>query len=115
MKRNSDYNKFREALRLDFSDMPPKSKEELGSLMRISGYHKVYNQKAKKTYKEEPNKAQLDYAWDYLKSIGKAVPHTQKQSWVTETYRYHVVRRAVKDVTIRGKTYRKGQFLPKRR
>jgi len=55
---------------------------------------------------------QLHYAWDYLK--GK--PYFKRDiGYSIERRETYSVYRANKPIVIRGKTYRKGQFIPKQR
>jgi hypothetical protein len=70
-------DRFREALEVDFADVPPETKKELENLMRIGGYRtklvplivrgKLTHKKVR--YKLPPSQKQLDYAWKYLKSL----------------------------------------------
>lgn len=102
---------FREALELDFQDMDIGSKEELRLLMKIAGYHVKFVKSENKLMKFFPTQEQLDGAWEHLKGEQLTL---DGDFWKTDvasdkkSYRS----RATKDVYVRGKLYKKGQFVP---
>jgi len=83
-------DEFRQALRVDFKDMTIKTKS---------------------TYKMNPTQKQLDYSWQYLNQIQERKTFTFKR----ETYGNRIIYRATSSMYIKGKHYRKGQFIPKQK
>jgi len=99
--RKTNYKAFRKQLRLDFGDIDLKTKNELKILMRTGGYRKKSIKK--ELVKVFPTQKQLDFAWEFLK--GKDISYK-----LEEFGRY----RAERNIYIKGKLYKKGQFVPKR-
>lgn len=110
----TDYEKFRDAIKYDFSqkykDGRIKNEDELAELMQLAGYHRSMKGKKKgeQPHKLNPSQKQLTFAWNFLKGLSDVGKFS-----FTETYEKRTVKRASYNVYIRGKLYRKGQFLPK--
>lgn len=62
-------DRFRDTLEIDFGGMKLEDKKQLEVLMRVAGYNRTYNKEEKKLVKKNPTSNQLDYAWEYLKSL----------------------------------------------
>lgn len=61
----SEYERFRESLRINFATLDIEDKEELKKLMRVGGYRRY-----KDGTKYNPTQKQLIFAWEYIKRIG---------------------------------------------
>lgn len=112
-------DRFREALRIDTSDLEKAdTKEAMGTLMRVAGYHTKYDKELKRKVKLSPTQLQLDYAWKFIKKGQQFIDKIEywKVYTVTNkrTGKEMIIRKAVKNVYIRGKLYKKGWFVPKK-
>lgn len=107
-RKDSNYPSFEHSLDIDFGKYPPESKKELKIQMMNYRYHMV------KDEKENPTEKQLDYAWDYLKRQYNIEQRKLTDYYVTEKYGNTIIHRAKKGIFIRGKLYKRGQFLPRR-
>jgi hypothetical protein len=102
------YRQFEKILTISFEDFPPKSEIELSRRFQSKGL------RVKKGESLPPSKKQLNYAWNYIQENLVQEQKTIDYYYRTETYNKRDLYRAIKPVYIKGKLYKKGQFLPKR-
>lgn len=113
--KNTDYSNLRRSLDVDFRDIEKDTltKEQLFNLMNTFGYHRTRDKELSEEYGQRVTKKipvtenQTIYAWNYLKGSGKT-----KQTilnFTEDRYGY----RANTNLFFKGKTYRKGQFIPR--
>jgi len=105
------YESFREGLRVDSRYWNFDTKEELRKLLTNGGYHHIKEKGV--SYNAEATDKQVDFAWSYLKK--SKVTQQIIDDFIVHTYNKRIVKRALKNQTINGKKYRKGQFIPKDR
>lgn len=105
--RKSNYPSFDKALDLYFGDNPPTSKEKLRDGLRNHAFHVIDNER------QDPTDKQLNHSWEYIKKNYFPEQKHVEDYYSTETYRKRYVYRANKNIIIKGKKYRKGQFTPK--
>lgn len=103
-----EYKSFEKLLTISFEDFPPKSKMELNRRFQSKGLH------MKKGDKLPPTDKQLNYAWNYIQKNLIQEQKTIEYEYRTESYNNRNIYRAIKPVYIKGKLYKKGQFIPKR-
>ena len=96
-------DRFRKRITKDFKTQP-ETWQELRWLM----YEKNYRQK--QGIKVKPTDKQVDLAMEFLK---EKYPRQTVFNFRFEQYGKHGVHRATENILHRGKTYRKGQFLPR--
>lgn len=109
-RRKEDYNSFERNLDIDFKGMQPQTKKELSILMLNLKY------RTKKGNKLHPTDKQLDYAWNYLKDKYSWGKQKLLEHWyISESYKKRTVFRATEERTVKGKKYRKGQFIPRQK
>lgn len=104
------YMRFRESLRIHSKFWEFETKDELEVLMTKAEYHIVKIDHVKTIAPVTPK--QLTFAWNFLKE--KAIQQLI-DDYVVHTYHKQIILRANKELTIKGKKYRKGQFMPKER
>lgn len=86
-------DRFRDSLDIDFKDMDIDDKDRLGVLMRLSGYHRVWNKDTKKIEKRFPTQTQLDEAWNYLKTpVAYTVPRQEESIEYVRKHKRRIVR-----------------------
>lgn len=103
--RTDEYAPFRKNLNYIMDDYPSGlDKATLSKVMRERSFHEIKGERCRPTIK------QLELAWGYISSKGVTITEI---FFRTERYKRHSVRRAMKSIPFKGKTYRKGQFLPK--
>lgn len=100
----SEYKRLRRYLDLNISKEDFETQKELRTIMNGLGIRT-------NTFMLNRDK-QLHYAWDYLK--GKSY-FKRDINYSIERRETYSVYRANKTLIFRGKTYRKGQFIPKQR
>lgn len=105
-----DLNRFRERIIFDFTGRElPATKNEL-ALIIFKQLH----------YRGEkyPTPKQVDFVWETIRKMGgmqstfKMTQETRATKLKREATKRGVRHRAEKNITFRGKKYRKGQFLP---
>ena len=107
-RKENAYKRFKKSVLIDFGDIDIESKNELRELMTQYGYRR----KKDGTNLYATDK-QVDTANNWLKkSRGQRIIDDY---FKVETYNKRIIRRAMKNIVLNGKEYRKGQFLPKRR
>lgn len=62
-------DRFRDAIEIDFSGETVESKKQLEILMRVAGYNRKWDADKKKLIKRNPTQEQLNFAWEYLKTL----------------------------------------------
>lgn len=85
--------------------------ENLGVLMRRHGFRRRVNSRTNRLENFPPTGKQIDYAYDYLKSLSRRGQQTLDLD--NRPKYYH--QRADRDIVIDGKTYKKGRFIPRKR
>lgn len=110
-KKRSNYTSFRKYLLLEFEDLEIDNKQHLGVLMMNRHFRTFTDKKTGVLEDGYPTKPQLDFAYKVLKGI--SIQTEIVKYYVKESYRGRNVYRANRETTIKGKKYRKGQFLPK--
>lgn len=111
MKTKQDYTNFRASLTTNSKQWDFETKEELKKLMSIAGYRIVFDKETKTRKADTVTDAQVNFAWNFLK--GKEQKFID--DYTVHTYNKIIHLRANKEITIKGKKYRKGQFIPKKR
>lgn len=121
--------RFRDALRINMADFEKaETKDAMATLMRIAGYRReCFDKKTGRKVKWkaglpvrniDPSQKQLDYAWKYFKGGQQFIDKEEFWKVYTvmnkRTKKEMIIRKAVKDVYIRGKLYKKGWFIPKK-
>lgn len=106
-KRTSNYSSMDKALDLHFGDNPPESREKLNKLLKDYAFHVVNNTK------ENPTEKQLDYSWNFIKRNYFPQQKHVEDYYRIEQYKKSYVYRANKNIIVKGKKYKKGQFIPK--
>lgn len=113
LKKRSNYKSFRKYLEHDFSEQDIENKQNLGVLMMNAGYRQFIDKKTNEIVNGYPTQKMLDYAYNFLQS--RSVQVEIIRDWIYESYSGNTVYRANKNIVINGKSYRKGQFIPKRK
>lgn len=106
--RDDSYISFRQNLDWIMEDTPNLDKAILKKLMRDKGFR---TDKYGNRYM--PKDTQLEIAWDYVSGKSEHWKPLEEIFFREERYKRHIVKRSMKSLTFRNKTYRKGQFLPK--
>jgi len=102
------YESFRRSLKLDGQYWEYETQDELKVLMTQGGYRSKKEEGV--LYLKEVSDKQVDFAWNYLKLHAIQVT---LDKYSIHTYHKQVIRRANQNQTIKGKQYRKCQFIPK--
>ena len=108
IRRPSDYTRFRESLRVHSKFWEFETKDELGVLLTKAEYHIVKIEGVKTIAPVTPK--QLTFAWDFLKE--KAIQRLI-EDYITHVYHKQIILRANRELIIKDKKYRKGQFIPR--
>lgn len=107
-------DRFRKQIEIDFLDANNEpifeTIDELKILMRRKGYRRVYNRREKMTINREPTQRQLQTAYFH---ITKKAQRVIEDYFSIDRYEGRESKRAIRNIFIKGKLYRKGQFLPK--
>jgi hypothetical protein len=107
---NEKYGSLRANLKYIIDDVEIKSREQLSFIMAQRGFRKKKD--GSRLY---PSTKQLNIAFDYITNAQQNKWQTiDKIVFRTEKYKSHSVKRLMRDnIIYKGKTYKKGQFLPK--
>lgn len=108
MVKGSASDDFRRSLKLDGQYWEYETIDELKVLMTQAGYRSKKEEGV--LYMQEVTDKQSTFAWNFLKKV--AIQETIVL-YTVHTYNKRIITRANQNQTIRGKQYRKGQFLPK--
>ncbi len=108
MTKGSASDDFRRSLKLDGHYWEYETKDELRVLMTQAGYRSKKEKGV--VYMQEATDKQVDFAWGYLRRV--SIQETF-DTYTVHTYHKQIIKRANQNQTIKGKQYRKGQFIPK--
>lgn len=111
-KQDNQYKSFYKNLKIksDTQNWDFDTVEQLRTLMTNAGFRTVKDKETGVYFNKKVTDNQVVKAWNYLKK-------TSVQKEITDRYYDYTSRgnyRANRDITINGKTYKKGQFVPKK-
>ena len=109
-RRHSNYPSMERNLEIDFGKYLPRTKKELRERMFVLKYRFKPSTGERLPITDK----QLNHSWSYLKKQYGSQMRLDT-TYQTELYDDKVRYRATKNRYIRGKLYKKGQFLPQRK
>lgn len=109
------YKNFRDSVRVraNRENWDFETKDELKTLLGQKGFHMIRDKESRVKYNEPATEKQVDKVWEWLKHEQEA--QQKIDNYTVHTYLKRIILRANSEQTIKGKKYRKGQFIPKKR